>query len=147
MEMNTKYFGKLPYDEKEVLLIPDGLFGFESLKEFVIIRFENDNNVLLCLQSLKEESLAFIIINPNAFLSDYNISLTDEDLYDLNSNKDTSLLFYCICVIQDNITESTANLKCPLIINPATGKGKQVILEDPRYTLKHPFSTFMEKEG
>jgi flagellar assembly factor FliW len=32
----------------------------------------------------------------------------------------------------------TANLKAPLVVNLATGLAAQVILEDPRFPLRHP---------
>lgn len=30
MEINTKYFGAMPYTEDEVITFPKGIFGFEE---------------------------------------------------------------------------------------------------------------------
>ena len=146
MEIHTKYFGKLPFSEEEAILFPNGLFGFENNKKYVVIRFENDNDSLLCLQNLEDESLAFIIINPFAFISDYSPTMSNFDLSDIEANPETPLIFYNICVIRENILESTVNLKCPLAVNPETRKAKQIILDDTNYSFRLPFEKLIKKE-
>ncbi len=37
-----------------------------------------------------------------------------------------------------DVRAMTANLQAPLVINPATRLGKQVILTDERFSLRHP---------
>ncbi len=81
------------------------------------------------------------MINPFRFVTDYSISLTDEDLEELESKGD-NLFFYNICVVRDNIKDSTVNLKCPIIVNVDNRLAKQVILEDSKYPLRFPFSEF-----
>ena len=90
MEIMTKYFGELSFDENEILNFENGLFGFESFKKFSLIRFDNENGNILCLQSLEESQLAFTIINPFAFLQDYTPKLNEEVLKHLGLDDEKS---------------------------------------------------------
>ena len=39
MKINAKYFGSLSYDPEDLIYLPDGLFGFESYKNFLPLPF------------------------------------------------------------------------------------------------------------
>lgn len=146
MEIHSKYFGQLPFSEEEAVIFKNGLFGFENLKKYLLIRFENDNDSLLCLQSIEDESIAFVVMNPFSFLHDYSPSISSAEIKDLEADENTALAVYNICVLQNNFQYSTVNLRCPIIVNPDNRHAKQIILEDSSYPFKYPFSSFMQKE-
>lgn len=145
MELSTKYFDKISVSEKDIIRFEQGLFGFESLKDYVLISFEPGSDSLMCLQSKDESELAFILMNPFNLKRDYEPALTDSDMKDLGITDDTEEIFYyAICVVKDNISESTVNLKCPVVINPDNMSAKQLILDDERYSLRHILSELKE---
>lgn len=146
MEMNTKYFGRLPFSEKEAILFQEGLFGFEELKKYLLIPFGDENNSLFCLQSLEDENIAFIVMNPFAFMPEYDPLPLLKDLQAVEATKESLIEYYNICVLHEDIKNSTVNLRCPLLINPETRKAKQLILENTEYPFKFPFSEFQKKE-
>lgn len=146
MNINTKYFSSLSYTEDEVITFPSGIFGFENNKQFLLIRFEEENGGLLCLQNIEEPQLAFIVMNPFCFPLGYAPKLSEKDLEKLGSLDEKSLLCYNICVLNDDVKKSSVNLRCPLIINGETRQALQVILEDDRYSFKHPFYKIFEGE-
>ena len=39
MHLMTKYFGQIDYDPTEVLSFPNGIFGFEEEKQFLLLPF------------------------------------------------------------------------------------------------------------
>ena len=57
MEINTKYFGLMPFEDDEVITFESGIFGFEQDKRYIIIRFDEDNNGILCFQSIDDEKI------------------------------------------------------------------------------------------
>ena len=57
MNLQTKYFGRIEYDEDERLLFPAGLFGFEEEQEFLLLPFEGSAGSLLCFQSIRTPAL------------------------------------------------------------------------------------------
>lgn len=145
-EACTRYFGKVVFYEEDVIHFKNGLYGFENEKDFIILNFENENNAVLCLQSITSSELAFVIMNPFAFFPEYTPNVPNTELALLRAEKEQDLACYVICVIRDNLEESTANLKCPIFVNPITHEARQVILEDSTYAFKHSFKEFMRKE-
>ncbi|MGL4791202.1 MAG: flagellar assembly protein FliW, partial [Anaerotignaceae bacterium] len=110
MKINTKYFSEIEYSDDEVVFFEKGLFGFESEKKFIIIRFNNDNNSLLCLQSINDENLAFVLLNPYNHIKDYSLDMLEKEFEELEIEND-NYSTYNICVIKDDLMESTVNLK------------------------------------
>lgn len=146
MEMETKYFGRLSYTEEEEIYFENGLFGFEDAKRFILIRFDNESGNILCLQNIENSNLAFTLMNPFAFLSEYAPVPSAEDIKKIGATDINELLFYNICVIQPNLQESTVNLRSPIVVNPETQKGIQVILEDTQYSFKYEFENFLKED-
>lgn len=146
MEINTKYFGAMPYTEEEVITFQNGIFGFEDNRKFILIRFEDENGGLLCLQNIENEQLAFVVANPFLFLPDYKPVLAEAELRRLGVESSEELLFYNICVLDADVAKSSVNLRCPLAINGDTQQGLQVILEDGQYAFKQSFHEFAAKE-
>ena len=64
MEISTKYFDRVSVSEKDVIRFENGMFGFENLKEYILISFEPGSDNLMCLQSTQDSELAFILMNP-----------------------------------------------------------------------------------
>ena len=145
-ETCTRYFGKVIYYEEDVIHFKNGLYGFENEKDFIIMNFDSENSAVLCLQSVATEDLAFVIMDPFAFFPDYAPSITEAELSLLGAEEEQDLACYVICVIRDDLEDSTANLKCPVFVNPMTHNAMQAILEDTSYAFKHSFKEFMRKE-
>ena len=102
---------------------------------------------MLSLQSLEDETLSFVLMNPFALVPDYAPVLPAQDKKELDiQDNEKNLAYYVICVIRDSVEASTVNLKAPLAINIDTNKAKQVILEDSKYTFRHVLGDLMKKE-
>ena len=61
MQLQTKYFGSISCDEKNILHFPNGLFGFEDETAFFLLPFEGSDGNLLCFQSAKTPALALLL--------------------------------------------------------------------------------------
>ena len=59
MKINAKYFGSLSYDPEDLIYLPDGLFGFESYKNFLPLPFHETTDSLLSFQSTDDEYAFF----------------------------------------------------------------------------------------
>lgn len=148
MEVSTKYFDKISVSQKDIIKFEYGLFGFEMLKDYILISFEPGSDNLMCLQSTEDSELAFILMNPFNLKKDYSPNLTDSDIEELGIRETTEgVLYYAVCVVKDDVSESTVNLKCPLVINPESQTAKQLILDDERYSFRHSLQQLMEGDG
>ncbi len=146
MEISTKYFNEVSIAKDSILTFEKGIPGFEDFKRYVLINFELGSDDLMCLQSLDEKELAFVLVNPFNLKADYAPSLTEEDVDELGITDSTEGVFcYAICSIKDNINENTVNLKSPIVVNPDTMRAKQIVLDSNEYAVRHEFKQFIKE--
>ncbi len=147
VELNTKYFGKIEIEEERIITFPDGVPGFEDSKEFVIIENPEDDIPFNWLQSIDNPNLAFVIINPFIFKSDYDFEIPDLVVKRLKIVEQKDISVYTIVVVPEDINKMTANLSGPVIINVNKRLGKQIILDDNRYHTKHLILEELKSKG
>ena len=147
MEINAKYFGQVSYDKSEAIHIINGLIGFEAYTEYLPIPFHEDNDSLISLQCLEDETLSFILMNPFGLLNDYTPSLSGQDMKELDAETAEDLSYYVICVMRDSVAESTVNLKAPLVVNVRSRQARQVILDQSEYTFRHVIGDMIKEES
>ena len=80
MNINAKYFGEISYEEKETIHIINGLFGFESYTRYLPLSFHEEDDSMLSLQNIEDETLSFILMNPFMLFPDYTPKLSESDL-------------------------------------------------------------------
>jgi len=144
MKIQTKAYGLIEIDERQKVSFPAGLFGFESVKDYVLI--DAERQPFYWLQSLEAEHIAFITINPFLFRPDYELDIEDDLLKDIGITKAEDALIFSIVTIPPD-GPMTANLQGPLIINRETRIGRQGILSDPRWKTKHDIMEELKLAG
>jgi flagellar assembly factor FliW len=137
MKIKTLRFGQLEIDPQTVVTLPEGLVGLSDLKRFCLVETSPDRP-LKWFQALDDPGLAFVIANPYLFCPDYSFEVSDEDLSFLGIESPEEVAIFVLLTIAGQGREVTANLVAPVVISSRTRKGKQVILNDPRYTTRHP---------
>ena len=146
MIIQTDYYGSIEYGEDELVTFPEGIFGFPDLKQFLPLCLEEGDSSLLLLQSTENPQIAFFLINPTALLPNYIPVLQPEELSFLGVTDSGELSYYSICIVCSNYLENTVNLKSPLVINPETRQGLQVILNGTNYGYRHPMSSLLNQD-
>lgn len=139
MKIVTTRFGLIQADETDLVRIPDGLIGFRSFTQFVMIP---DPVVvgLTWLQSVTAPELAFALVAPPLAISDYKIELRPGDRTGLELGDERSALIYVI-VNRGDGGGLTVNLQGPLVINPVARLGRQLVLTSSRYSVRFPLDT------
>lgn len=146
MLLDTKYFGRIPYSPEDVITFPNGLFGFATETQFLLLPFSGSQGNMLCLQSLSAPSPAFILMNPFSLKPDYAPVLSPEELQLMGASQSCQLCYYVMCVAKEPVGDSTVNLRCPVVINPELHRGTQVILDTDQYHMRHRLSEFSNQE-
>jgi flagellar assembly factor FliW len=93
------------------------------------------------LQSLPEDDtppIALYLINPFLVDPSYEFRLTDSDMEAIKSKNSTELTIYAIATIPEDPRDATLNLMAPIVINERGRRGRQVILHDSKYSVRHP---------
>lgn len=145
MQLSTKYFGQIDYEPQDSLSFPNGLFGFEEEKQFLLLPFHGSDGNLLCFQSVRTPSLAFVAMNPFSLKPDYTPVLSEEELFLMGAKESTELCYYVLCAVREPVGESTVNLKCPVVVNPDRHLAAQVILGTGEYHMRHRLAEFQCK--
>lgn len=136
MKVKTTRFGELEVNPTDLVTFAEGLFGFESLKKYFVVD-PGDSTLILWLQSTEDEKVAFPIIEPKIFKPDYIAKLLPADLNGLDLDSLQAAKLYSILTIPGNVTEMSANLKAPVVINSSKKIGKQIVLQDSKLSVKH----------
>ncbi|WP_101843032.1 flagellar assembly protein FliW [Halobacillus sp. Marseille-P3879] len=137
MKIETKYFGQINVERDGIIHFEQGLPGFESYQDFVLLPVDEDG-VYSALQSVEEPGIALIVTNPYLFYKDYEFDLDEKSLEDVQLERAEDIAVYSVITVQEPFTQSTLNLQAPVIVNIEKKLGKQVILHDTSYRTKHP---------
>jgi flagellar assembly factor FliW len=137
MLIHTVNFGNLEVPEDKVITFKEGLPGFPQMHRFVVLELD-DLKPFRYLQALDDPPIALYIIDPFIVDPTYEFRLTDSDMEDINSTDSKELAVYAMATIPEDPGEATLNLMAPIVINEKDRLGKQVILLESRYSVKHP---------
>lgn len=133
MKLATKYLGEIVIDQKKVIEFPNGLPGFPEEKDFIILDMPG-NAAFQLLQSITTSELAFVITNPYLFYQDFELKLEKELLEQLEIKEENEVAIYAIVTVQQPFSNSTMNLRAPLVVNTKKFTGKQYIVNDSIYS-------------
>lgn len=145
MKVNTKAFGLTEIDERQKISFPQGLFGFEDYKDYVL--FDAEHQPFFWLQSVDEQEIAFILINPFLFRPDYEVNISNEELEEVGITSPEKALIFVIVTIPQDGSSMTANLQGPLVINKENMTGMQAVLSDVRWKTKHDIMAELNNTG
>jgi len=128
MEINTRY-GKQVVAKSSLLTFPEGLPGFEDLRQYKLFHEEGKSTVYY-LQSTEDPDIRLPLVTPESCKIDYRIELTDEetDMLQIESAEDIVV----VVTLSDNQDDAgagiTANFMAPIIINSKSRIGLQKTL-------------------
>lgn len=139
MKIDTKYFGEIEIGDEKIVHFDNGILGFEDYKDYTILYdIDSDGKSFFSwLQSVDEKMLSFPIVNPLKADENYNPKVNDEMLKPIGNYSDEDLAVFLLATIPADVKETSVNMRAPLIINVATKKGIQIILDSPEYEIKH----------
>ena len=144
MNINTRDFGIIQVEDDAVFVFEDGLYGFEDSKKFAVFEKSIDDISFLYLQSLDHEIPCFLVFEPWELYPNYRPILSHEDLSLCQVDSIDQLIFLTIANVPSTIENLSINIKSPVVLNPKTRKARQVILQNPDYTVRYlPF----QKDG
>lgn len=136
MKLNTKCHGVKEFEEEDVIVFKKGIPGFEDLKKFILFPVQ-DNDVFSILHSLENENIGLIVVSPFYLVKDYEFKLDDEKISELKVEGQKDVLVLNTVTLNSNVENITVNLKAPIVINTKSKLGEQIILDNPKYSIKH----------
>ncbi|AIY16342.2 flagellar assembly protein FliW [Pimelobacter simplex] len=113
--------------------------GFPADERFALVRLD-DTGVLHGFRSLDSDDLQFVVVPPAPFYPDYAPEIADDVADELGISSDSADDVLVLLVVRAGATlaDTTVNLRAPLVVNPATRRASQVILDDVALPLAAP---------
>jgi flagellar assembly factor FliW len=136
MKITTEKFGDIEFEESAVITFTEGVLGFADDKRYILMNAD-ESSPFKWLQSIDNTSLAFLLIDPNVFKSDYNANVPDEVKGELEISEKDDYVVFVIVVVRSDPNQSTANLLGPIILNVKSRRAKQIVLNNPEYTTRY----------
>jgi len=132
-------FGEVEIDPKEIYTFQDGIPGLKGLNQYFIID-RPDLAPFKWAQSCQSPYLSLMMLDPVFVEPSFNLSLAREYALALGvvnfEEEVKDLIVQSLVVVPKDPKEMTANLLAPLVFNPRTHKGMQVVVEGNRNLLR-----------
>lgn len=115
-----------------------GIYGFEEHHQFEFINQTDDvNNPFRLMVSLKNPKISFIVVPPTYIHDSYEIKINDLDLLELGVKDQNDVFVLGIVSIPQEKNCLYVNLKSPIALSMSSKRGKQIILENDNYSIRH----------
>jgi flagellar assembly factor FliW len=137
MELATRQFGKIEFEESSILDFPAGLPGFENKTRFVLLE-RASWRPLVAIQSIDSPELCFFALPIEAIDPDYQLRITPEDARMLALTAEPVSLAILSAAEHPELGRWTANLLAPLVINKEARRAVQAVRSDSLYSHRHP---------
>jgi flagellar assembly factor FliW len=138
LKIQTTRFGEVEVEDQSIILVQGGIIGFARYDRYMIIEHKSESP-FFWLQAVDSPDLAFVIVDPCLFMPDYNLTLSEPILADLKAQESQEVAVHVLVTIpHGRPQEMTANLLGPLVINTQAKLARQIIVDDERYSHRHP---------
>ena len=120
----------------ETVTFPNGIPGFEACRSWVVLAAEGQTPLrrLHAVDGAAEAS--FLALDPRQVLEGYRCELSDADRARVGADAQTPLMWLALVTVEESGAVSV-NLRAPIVINPKTMMGQQVLPHDCLYPLRH----------
>jgi flagellar assembly factor FliW len=121
-----------------LLGLTESLPGFPGHRDYVLVTADGDGR-LFWLQSMAPDGPRFLAVDPGRYFPDYAPALPRAVCADLELDDPTEARLYCLVTVPpDGPAAATANLRAPLVVNPANWRAAQVVLLDGGHPIRRP---------
>jgi flagellar assembly factor FliW len=137
VEVRSSLLGTLVLPESQIFAFERGLLGFPEATSFALVPARQAG--LFWLQSLDFEALTFLLADPFPLVEGYALELNGAG-FDSGAAGDPSqvLVLTILTLPRAPGQTATANLQGPLAFHLQRRLGRQVVLQDSPFSVRHP---------
>lgn len=145
MKIQTAHFGEIDYDMDQAFRFEKGLPGLEEDTAFALLAVD-DTQPVFWLQSLVRPQISLPVVNPLLLCPTYSFEIPDADTELLHLEDVQDVCILSVLVIPSGQPDGmTVNLAAPVILNMKNRQGRQILLDDRRYSTKTPVSELLRE--
>ncbi len=138
-------FGMLEVPQDKVISFKEGLPGFPNLRRFTVLEMD-ELKPFQYLQALDDPPIALLVVNPFLVDAGYKFQLAESDMQEIRSREAEGVSVYAVATVPENPEDATLNLMAPIVINHRERLGKQVVLHQSSYQVRHPLFAGSKKD-
>ncbi|MBS4054458.1 MAG: flagellar assembly protein FliW [Thermaerobacter sp.] len=140
--ISSSRLGELELSTDEIINFSEGFLGLPTWQE-ALLRQTEVAPYLLWLQFTHDQEAAFLLLDIEQVLPDYDLALARTAA----GTSPAAKVYAIISVPGGLLAKATANLLAPVVIDSTLApQGRQVVLHDTAYPLRHPLFTADETE-
>lgn len=136
MKVTSTRFGSVEIAEEDVLEFPKGILGFSNLRRFALLPHRSSTSVAW-LQSLDSPEIALPVVSAHALEAGYEGAMTRLELNELGVSDPNDIAALLVLSVTPGLPP-TVNGKAPILVDAATRKGVQVVLQETRFSTRDP---------
>jgi flagellar assembly factor FliW len=122
----------------QVLALAEPLPGFPGHRDYVLVPADGAG-LLFWLQSVAPDGPRFLAVSAASFFPDYAPALPGVACVELGLEAADDAVLYCLVTVPDgDVAAATANLRAPVVVNPDTGRARQLVLTDGLHPIRRP---------
>lgn len=122
----------------QVLVLSEPLPGFAGFRDYVLVPADGGGH-LFWLQSVAPDGPRFLAVSAASFFPDYVPVLPGAASDELGLADVAEATLYCLVTVPDgDVAAATANLRAPLVVNPASKQARQIVLTDGAHPIRRP---------
>lgn len=125
MQLETKRFGTLQVDDDRLFHFSQGIIGFESLRQWVLLP-DPTSPAVAWLQSASSAAHALAVVSPRAFFPDYKVTVGKRELAPLKLRPDDRI--YIVTTLAGHVGRLETNLRAPILLNLSRRTGHQIVV-------------------
>ncbi len=137
MKIPSVTFGEIDVDPELIYTFEDGIPGLKGITQYFIIE-RDELAPFKWLQACQPSYLSLMMLDPVFIDANYNLNLSREyaDSLGVQGDDAKDLIIQSLIVVPENPQDMTANLLAPLVFNPKTRKGMQVVVDGHKKLLR-----------
>jgi flagellar assembly factor FliW len=121
-----------------VLALSEPLPGFPAHRDYALVPADA-TGVLSWLQAVAPDGPRLLVARAAAWFPDYAPVLPPGARAELGLTASDAADLHCVLTVPDgDVAAATANLRAPLVVNPATGRARQILLSDATHPVRRP---------
>ncbi|MFZ5644524.1 MAG: flagellar assembly protein FliW [Bacillota bacterium] len=124
--------------EIQKVLFPWGMPGLEY--EEYILTSAGPESPFYFLESTKQPEVGLLLINPFVAFNDYEFDIGEEVARQLKICDEKQVAVFCTVNTSRGIESATVNLLAPIVINTEGLIGKQIVLNDKKFSMRTPLA-------
>lgn len=135
--VRSSLLGDLEVPESQVFTFERGILGFPEANSFALVPARPPG--LFWLQSLDFEALTFLLADPFPLVDGYALELSAAEFTaDVAAAPSQVLVLAIVTLPREPGHPATANLQGPLAFHLEGRVGRQVVLQDSPFGVRHP---------